>query len=225
MTGRAAYGDPTFELVVAEGIRLVEADGDQPAIRTAVRTALAHAPAVVVTELAVEMLEDLIRNRLRAETLRAERDASRVAMEAEYEAERAEYARLHPPKRPKRGTRAYREWVNASPENLAWEIERQELEAELDREFSGKINQSLRDYAARLRVEWTAELLGSTIAMPDGTLTTWGAATLDQHQERVAMFEANAVANAEGAARHLRAVADLNEAGVGSLNELAQVAA
>jgi hypothetical protein len=78
----------------------------------------------------------------------------------------------------------------------------------------------LDDYAAALRVDWTAELLASEFAMPDGTRTTWGEATITQHRERVAMFTVNAQANIEGAARHQRAIDELTTSGAATLGDL-----
>lgn len=92
--------------------------------------------------------------------------------------------------------------------------------ADFDRQRWSGLHDTIRDMAARLRVQWTAELLGSHFALADGTQVTWGEATRDQHIERAAMFEANVAANAEGAVRHLAAVRDLDTAGVACLNEI-----
>lgn len=69
-------------------------------------------------------------------------------------------------------------------------------------------------------VEWTTELLNSPISLPDGTETTWGEATIDQHLARQEMFQKNALANVEGAARHAYAAKQLAEANVPTLNTL-----
>lgn len=86
-----------------------------------------------------------------------------------------------------------------------------------------RLGKTLTDYAAGLRIEWTAQLLASPFALPDGTQVTWGAATIDQHRLRVAMFSATALASLEGAGRHERAVCELQAAGVGTLAELVAV--
>jgi hypothetical protein len=80
-------------------------------------------------------------------------------------------------------------------------------------------------YARHLRMEWTAELLATGFPLPDGTRTTWGAATVDQHRARVAMFEGQAVAAVESAARHRKAIDALHSSGASCLAELAERAA
>lgn len=67
---------------------------------------------------------------------------------------------------------------------------------------------------------WTEDLLGAEFRLSDGTLTTWGAATLEQHRERVEMFTKNATASALGAGRHLQAVQELEAAKASTLNDL-----
>lgn len=82
----------------------------------------------------------------------------------------------------------------------------------------------VRDIAAAtatdLAAEWSPDLLTQTIRLRDGRETTWGAATLDEHRERLAMFTANAAANLEGAARHRKAIDDIERGRVTNLNEL-----
>lgn len=78
----------------------------------------------------------------------------------------------------------------------------------------------LSQFAARLKLEWTAELLGSSFALRDGTRVTWGQATRDQHLERVDMFVERAEVNMEGAARHEVAVRALQESGARCLDDL-----
>lgn len=67
---------------------------------------------------------------------------------------------------------------------------------------------------------WTEELLGAEFRLTDGTLTSWGAATIEQHRERVEMFTKNATASTMGAGRHLQAVRDLEAAQAPTLNDL-----
>jgi len=62
-------------------------------------------------------------------------------------------------------------------------------------------------FATQLRVTWTKDLLNAPISSRDGQFrTTWGEATLEQHQERYEMFMSQAVANADGASRHREAI-------------------
>lgn len=72
---------------------------------------------------------------------------------------------------------------------------------------------------AELKIEWTTELLEAQFAMNDGRLVTWGEATREEHQERLKMFTANAVANLEGGARHKQALSTLDATGATCLNE------
>lgn len=62
------------------------------------------------------------------------------------------------------------------------------------------------EYRATLHIEWTSELLASGIAMPDGSITTWGEATIAQHEARLEMLATNVHANASTAARHQYAI-------------------
>jgi hypothetical protein len=78
----------------------------------------------------------------------------------------------------------------------------------------------IQDHSRALRMEWTEELLASGFALPDGEVVTWGDATIGQHQQRASMFEANAQANAQGAARHLHAIQVLTTAGASCLREV-----
>lgn len=90
-----------------------------------------------------------------------------------------------------------------------------------------QLAEDLRDitakYAAELRMEWTAELLATEFALGDGRRVTWGSATLAEHEQRAAMLEQNAVANAEAAARHRSAIQALGLAGAPNLAELVAV--
>jgi hypothetical protein len=75
--------------------------------------------------------------------------------------------------------------------------------------------------AARVRLEVTAELLGTKFALGDGTHVTWGEATVDQHRQRAELLTVNAAGVVETAARHVAAIRMIEEAGVTSLGELA----
>lgn len=79
---------------------------------------------------------------------------------------------------------------------------------------------------ARIRhetlVEWTSELLNTEFALADGSRLTWGNATLEQHESRITMLQANAVANIEALNRHYAAVMAIIENGTRSLSEIRQ---
>ena len=95
-----------------------------------------------------------------------------------------------------------------------------EWEARSRARFETNIMAIMQNYAADLRIEWTTELLEAGISLPDGSRTTWGAATIEQHQTRIDMLTHNAVANAEAAARHRVAIDMLQEANASCLNDV-----
>lgn len=95
-----------------------------------------------------------------------------------------------------------------------------EIEARHARRRHEAMARSIREFERELRLEWTNELLAAGFALPDGTTTTWGDATIDQHRSRLEMLTANAVANADAAARHMKAIDEIEAAGCSSLNEL-----
>ena len=78
----------------------------------------------------------------------------------------------------------------------------------------------VRQAAARLEMEWTSDLLSSEIRMPDGRKTTWGAATVADHEERMAMFMDYATASVAGAAQHKHAADSLRSAGARTLSDM-----
>lgn len=103
------------------------------------------------------------------------------------------------------------------------------ISAEIDEQHAQRLSSNLRSildaYTEEMRLEWTAELLGSEFALRDGTRVTWGEATVEQHSERVALFMDNAHANMEGAARHQKAIEALQSAKAPTLAALVGVAA
>lgn len=104
-------------------------------------------------------------------------------------------------------------------------VETRQSDAEIEARYHQRMAQIVADFRAECHMEWTAELLASTFALPDGTHIAWGDATLEHHQQRVAMFMANATANLEGAARHEEAIAAIRSAGVSRLYDLGGEAA
>jgi hypothetical protein len=83
----------------------------------------------------------------------------------------------------------------------------------------GDIHQAMADYESSIKVKWAEELLDTGFALPDGTLTTWGDATVEQHNSRIRMLNDQARASTENAARHLKAVNTIGEAGAANLRE------
>lgn len=96
---------------------------------------------------------------------------------------------------------------------------------ESDRRMYSSAQGAIEKFKAELRMEWTAELLDSTFALSNGERVKWGAATIDDHRDRLAMFTANAKANMQGAARHSAAIDELEASGAPCLNDLTAVAA
>ena len=80
------------------------------------------------------------------------------------------------------------------------------LRKEHNERIVSTISDFLRDYASRLEVRWTNELLNANFALPNGKLVTWGNATLLQHSDRLLMFSQQASNAVEGGARHLAAI-------------------
>jgi hypothetical protein len=101
-------------------------------------------------------------------------------------------------------------------------------EVELEAAHHQRLQEIYDKYEANLRkelfVEWTEELLSAEIAMPDGSRTTWGLATVEQHQLRHDMLARNAMANAVNAARHAQAIETLTASGALNLATLVEMA-
>lgn len=168
--------------------------------------------------IAVEFVEMTLRGTMRATTRQLEqRDVAPVVHMAE--------AVKTASTRPRLGTAAYRRWVSGTEEGRAYEAQRQEDEAAHVRRVTAHLAGLVDEYKAQLHAEWTEDLLNSSFALPDGEQVTWGSATTEQHQARVAMFMNNAMTNLEGAARHERAIDDLVSHGSRTLNDLVSVAA
>lgn len=81
------------------------------------------------------------------------------------------------------------------------------------------IHLEIEKASQQIRLEVSAELLGSEFALGDGVRVTWGSATVDQHLQRASLTTSNAVSNAEDAARHLAAVRMIQERGANTLGE------
>ena len=88
--------------------------------------------------------------------------------------------------------------------------------------LASDVDRILIDYVENLKIEWTQELLDATFALGDGTLVRWGSASAEHHRQRIEMFSANARANVEGAARHVKALEAMELAGAACLDEVAR---
>jgi hypothetical protein len=164
--------------------------------------------------MAAWWLADEVRAERRARTYRAERAAERAVPVV------PKPRKVNPRKlSPKR----YAEWVKSTEEGREYDERRrrwEEEDRESDERFRAELRAIQQRYAAELRMEWTEELLSSGFALPNGEVVTWGEATVAEHRQRAAMFEANAEGNLRGAARHRHAVETLESAGVSCLQEL-----
>ena len=160
-------------------------------------------------EMARDWFGDLVRNMMRSRTLNAEReasDASPPASSGHDSASCVEAGCVEP------GCH-FQSCVDDDCTD-PWCVraaERRDAAQKRSVAFRDKINGIVSDYVEELKVEWTAELLASVFALSDGSLVTWGEATVDQHRERVEMFTMNAQANMEGAARHLKAIEHIEQ--------------
>jgi hypothetical protein len=195
--------------------RLVDqlAAGDQQGDYDTAYEMVRNAGLDVTYALASAALVGAARARRRAITLEEERKASRN--------EAAQHSETATPFSPSEGgftvySRRYWEWVESTDQGKRWHDARERWEQS---RWSG-LRELVDDMTAQLRIKWEKELLDSKFALSDGTRVSWADATIEQHEERAAMFERNVLANAEGAARHRRAIADLTHAGVGTLGEL-----
>jgi hypothetical protein len=126
----------------------------------------------------------------------------------------------------------FREWLNrardaAGPDNEDWveqdwfpEGPRAYWQMRLAVDMILKARAYVDEVVAQTRLEVTEELLGSEFALGDGRKVTWREATVEDHEQRVAMLQKNVVANAEAAARHLKAVEMIRENNVRCLGQL-----
>jgi hypothetical protein len=89
------------------------------------------------------------------------------------------------------------------------------------RERKDRAEAMIHDYVARMSLDLKPELLMSRFALGDGSETSWGEATAEQHRYRQEMYTANVVADAEGAARHVLAIQMLEAENAVTLNEVA----
>lgn len=196
-----------IESAIDEAVEMVEGGEDE---YRAARRVLATQTTVVLMELAVAAVVDSVRGRQRATALQRERAAEVPAQAFERPSVGSD------PGHRDRSKRSYWSWVEATDEGKAYQAA---VEAADDLAMARTLR-VIEDFASALKIEWTKELLATEFGLADGTRVTWGGATIDQHRERVAMFQRNVVANAEGAARHMKAVEQLQASGAPTLQHL-----
>ena len=84
----------------------------------------------------------------------------------------------------------------------------------------------IEERAVDAGMEWTAALLTSTVAMPDGTRVPWGEATIEQHAARLNALAQHASTELATATRHRAAIEAIrNVPGARCLNDVASTAA
>lgn len=83
-----------------------------------------------------------------------------------------------------------------------------------------RMQQVIEIVATETELRVTKELLGSQFALGDGRITTWGKATIAEHQQRILLLKKNATANVEAAARHKAAIKLLKKNKIRSLSQL-----
>jgi hypothetical protein len=179
-------------------------------------------PLAVVARERVTLLEPEVRDELAALFLAEQ--AGNLRRTRTLETERAAATRDEPlgvPMSKAQRKRLEREvWRRDHPDEA--QAHDEAIEA-IDRRFTEEMLATIGRFRDELRIEWTRDLLDASIALPDGRVTTWGEATVDEHEARAELFTRNAIANAEGAARHRQAIDELNASGARTLRELVGV--
>lgn len=156
----------------------------------------------LLRRLAAEYLVDALARARRSQALDVERESA-----------------VTPERMPRKGTRARAEWEQTA-EGRAWVQQEESDWLRSVQMVHGVVQHALSRYVEDLRIQWTADLLDSTFSLSDGTMATWGEATVEQHEARRQMFLSNAHANLEGAARHELAVRELRESGAINLRDM-----
>lgn len=133
-----------------------------------------------------------------------------IADEQRAEAKRVERA----------ASRGDRQWWR----NRNAEIARVKIEdpAEYHRRYTiaGAIETFEREIRDEVRLEITAELLGTSFALHDGRMVTWGEATVEDHQTRLKALSENIIGNFTTMALHEQAIEALDTAGVRTLSDV-----
>ena len=96
--------------------------------------------------------------------------------------------------------RQWRERKNAEAEAEIAEYGQVLTYQERSQHANDRLTEAIQAYEAHMRVRITAELLATTFSLGDGIEVTWGAATVDQHRQRVAMLTRTAAGTLETAA-------------------------
>lgn len=187
--------------------------GSRPT-REVARELVAEASPSLVATLAVEYLVGVVASAQRADTREAER-ASEVRPTASLYESPQSTGRI-----PRKGSQARADWERNTEEGRAWAEAEEAAEIRRWQMTLGVLGKALERYAEDLHIKWTAELLDSSFALRDGSVISWGDASIEQHRERRQMFLDNAHVNMEGAARHEVAIRELEASGTDTLRAL-----
>lgn len=91
--------------------------------------------------------------------------------------------------------------------------------------IAGAIETFEQEIRQEVRLEITAELLGTSFALGNGHSVTWGEATVEDHQLRLQMLTANVLGNFETMHLHEQAISLIQKQGVSRLADAQAVAA
>jgi hypothetical protein len=184
-----------------------------------IRTQVREMSTDDVIDLAVAYLYGQVKQRRRAHVREIEQSAQR--------AQTSERAGAIDPE-PRWGTAAWERWASL-PQNHETAERTRERRAEIARrdaeaysELTRNLNAAMEKFKSELRMQWTAELLAAEFALGDGTVTTWGEATREQHEARMAMHKRNALSGMEGYARHAAALEEMDRTGTTCLRDALQ---
>lgn len=198
---------------VAELVEMVRDDAAGSDPKLAATAVVRDVPDRVIRYLAAEYLAEAVRAAVRRDTLRQERTSMALLPDAALEAVGVAGGTVR--NLPRKGTDERAEWETCTLEGREY-VRR---EAEIHDRFLDDQFRMVNHFVESMHAEWTAELLASTFALADGSLVTWGEASIDQHEQRKAMFERHIQVNAEGAARHAHAIATIRSADAACLSD------
>lgn len=189
------------------------------------------------------LMGDLIEDERRARVREIERDAEWKAEREEREARRAlgyhvlDASDPDNPLKWRRNSKRYKEWAR-TPEGEAVERDRRDsMEREIARwaeidDHGGPLGHAtwlldrlIEKERRNAKLELTEELLGSSFALGDGTMVTWGSATAEEHQQRILMLMRNVEGNLTTISIHQKALAMMSGANAGCLSEVARLGA
>jgi hypothetical protein len=83
-----------------------------------------------------------------------------------------------------------------------------------------RVYELIDEVAEDVRLETTRELLDTFFALGDGTRTTWGSATIAEHEQRIELLARQSAGVIDTAASHRAAIDMIGEAGVTCLAEV-----